>query len=110
MSFLISDSLTDIIDPKAFEEEEGFDVIGRIEISGKTYVIDGFMSDRKSFRVYADGSATEAVSLLSLKENETVRIVLGDEAFVAKGSLVQVGYESLPQGGRIIISMIVRDK
>ena len=109
MSFLVSDSISDIVDIASLEEE-GFDFLGKINIDGKDYVIDGFITDRKSIRVYAVGEPEDSISILKLRDNTVVKLVLADDAFVATGRITQVGYEFLPRGGRVIISMVVRDK
>ena len=110
MSLLISDSISDIVDIGSLSDDVGVDLIGKIEIGNRSYIIDGFISDKKSFRVQAQGSTEDAISTLNLRIGETVKITLGDEAFSATGQLTQVGYEFLPRGGRVIFSMIVRDK
>jgi hypothetical protein len=109
VSLLFSDSIADIIDVNSLEDE-GFDFLGKIDVNGTTYAIDGFITDRKSVRVYASGNPNDAISILNLRENADVKIELADGAFVASGRIAQVGYEFLPRGGRVIISMIVRDK
>lgn len=109
MSFLISDSISDIVDVASLEDE-GVDFLGKINVNGKDYIIDGFITDKKTIRVYAVGQPDDSISILNLKDDMVAKLVLADDAFVATGRIAQVGYEFLPRGGRVIISMIVRDK
>ena len=109
MSLLLSDSLIGVIDEKSLNDE-GFDFLGKIDINGASYIIDAFVTDRKSIRVHAEGKPEDAIGLLNLKEGMEAKLVLGDDSFVAKGRILQVGWENLPTGGRLVISMSVRDK
>lgn len=110
MSFLLSDSLVGIIDEDSLAGQDGFNFLGKIEISGRAYVIDAFVTDKRSIRVHAEGTASDAIDLTKLKEGCEATIILGDEAFVAKGKILQVGWDQTPTGGRLVISMCVRDK
>lgn len=110
MSFLVSESISDIIDIKSLEGDSGSGILGHITINKKEYAIDGFISDKKVMRVHALGESSDAISMLNMGEGAQAKIVLGDDDFVAKGPIAQTGYEILPHGGRIIISVIVRDK
>ena len=109
MSILLSDSLIGLVDERSLAGED-LDFIGKIDVNGQTYVIDAFVTDRKVIRVHALADPGIAIDLLSLRPDMTVKIVLGDDAFSASGKINQVGYERLPHGGRLVISMIVRDK
>lgn len=109
MSLLLSDSLEGVISEDDLLRE-GFDFLGKIYIAGKEYVIDAFITDRKSIRIHAEGEPEDAFRFLHLKPESEVRVVLGDDAFVAKGKLQQIGWENLPHGGRLVISVSVSNK
>lgn len=109
MSILLSDSLIGLVDEKTITDDE-LDFIGKISANGQTYVIDAFITDRKVIRVHALAEPSAAIDLLNLRPDLDVKITLGEDVFTASGKINQVGYEKLPHGGRLVISMIVRDK
>ena len=109
MSLLLSDSLVGLVDEKALEE--GYlDSVGNIQINGKSYEVDAFVTDRKVIRVHAVGGPEDAISILNLRNDIEAKVMLGEESFVASGKIQQIGFEQLPHGGRIVISVILRDK
>lgn len=108
MSLLLSDSLVGIVDEQDLIDEET--VCGTIKIVGDIYEIDSFLSDGKVIRVHASAALEDAIRLMSMKERQSGEIILGDRQFVASGKILQVGWEKLAHGKRLIISMNVRDK
>jgi len=109
MSLLLSDSLVGLVDEKALEE--GYlDTIGSIQVNEKSYEIDAFVTDRKVIRVHAVGDPEDAISILNLRNDIEAKVKLGDESFVSSGKIQQIGFEQLSHGGRLVISVILRDK
>lgn len=108
MSLLLSDSLMGIVNESDLVDEEV--ICGIIKIVGVSYEIDSFLSDGKVIRVHAAAELEDAIRLLAMKEGITGEIVMGEKQFIATGKILQVGWEKLPHGNRLIISMNVRDK
>ena len=109
MSLLLSDSLIGLVDEKQLEDES-LESLGSIQINGVSYAVDAFVTDHKVIRVHAIGEASSAISILNLRRGIDAKVTLGDEAYVASGKIQQVGFEMLPHGGRIVISIIISDK
>ena len=109
MSILLSDSLVGLVDEETLGDEN-LDFVGKINVNGQTYIIDAFVTDRKAIRVHAIAESEVAINLLNLRPDMEVKLTLGDDVFSATGKINQVGYERLPHGGRLVISMIMRDK
>jgi len=109
MSLLLSDSLIGLVDESTLDGDYS-DTIGAIHLNGKKYEIDSFVTDRKVIRVHAVGNSNDAISIMNLKQDLEAKISLGNDAYTASGKIHQIGFEQLSHGGRIIISVIVRDK
>jgi hypothetical protein len=109
MSLLLSDSLVGVLDEKSLTDEDA-PPVGKIKIEGKSYEIDAFISDRKVIRVHAIAEPDEAISLIKRTANLEANLILGEEDFVARGQILQVGWEKLSHGGRMVISLSIRDK
>lgn len=109
MSLLLSDSLIGLVDEKSLEDET-FDTFGKVQINNETYAVDAFVTDHKVIRIHAIADPKVAISLLNLRQGIEAKVTLGDDSFVASGKVQQIGFENLPQGGRIVISIAIRDK
>jgi len=109
MSLLLSDSLVGIVDEN-FLDGGNIDAVGNIQINGRSYEIDSFVTDRRVIRVHAIGASTDAIAILNLRQDMEAKVTLGDDAFVSTGRIQQVGFEQLSHGGRLVISVILRDK
>lgn len=109
MSLLFSDSLTGLLDEAALDDDSPA-IIGIIEIGAEKYEVDSFLTDGTIIRVHALGEPDAAISMARIFKGLKASITLGDNDFAASGSIKQVGWERLPHGNRIIISMSVRDK
>ena len=108
MSLLLSDSLVGVLDEKELLDES--EPCGVIRIGGDDYEVDAFLSDGKVIRVHVAAPVETAFRFLAVLPTVTGELILGDNAFVAKGKILQVGWERLPRGDRLVISMNVRDK
>lgn len=109
MSLLLSDSLIGLVDESTLGDDYS-DSIGSIHLNGKKHEIDSFVTDRKVIRVHAIGDSEDAISLINLKQDLEAKIVLGSDSCSFSGKIHQIGFERLSHGGRLIISVIVRDK
>lgn len=108
MSLLLSDSLVGVLDEKELLDEE--EPCGVIRIGGDDYEVDAFLSDGKVIRVHVAATVATALRFLAAMPTVTGELILGDKAYVAKGKVLQVGWERLAHGDRLVISMNVRDK
>lgn len=109
MSLLISDSLVGLLDEESLDESSSR-ILGKIKIGQKSFDIDSFLTDGKTIRVHAIGEIDDAIDLISSISGPKSSISLGDNDFAASGEIKQIGWERLPHGNRIVISMSVRDK
>lgn len=109
MSLLLSDSLVGLVDERSFEDSY-VEEIGSIQINGKKYEVDSFVTDRKVIRLHAIGSPADAIEMLRTNNDMDASISIGGDSFSAKGKVHQLGFEQLPHGGRLVISVILRDK
>ncbi len=109
MSLLLSDSLIGLVDEKQLEDES-LESLGSIQINGVSYTVDAFITDHKVIRVHAISDASAAISILNLRQGIDAKVTLGDEAYVVSGKIQQIGFEMLPHGGRIVISLTISDK
>jgi hypothetical protein len=108
MSLLLSESLVGVLDEQSLEEDEI--PCGIIKLGKDEYEIDAFISDGKVIRIHVAAPIETALRLLTTQLNTSCEIVLGDNDFTAKGKILQVGWEKLAHGNRLVISMNVRDK
>jgi|688.fasta_scaffold608785_3 hypothetical protein len=102
MSFLISDSLADLVDERTLMN--GFDILGEVILGDSKYVIDAYIADMKNIRFYAVAPPDVPLSLLDLSVGHEVRVKLG-EVFEATGKITQIGWDDTPRGGRVVFCM-----
>lgn len=109
MSLLLSDSLVGLVDEDSLSGN-GSHALGTVEIKGKTYAVDSFITDRKTIRVHAIGEFGDSISIMNLRDDVEAKVTLGEDEFIAKGRILQVGWERVNDGGRLVISVNMRDK
>lgn len=109
MSFLFSDSLAGIISEESLDDATPR-VLGKITVGKESYDVDAFLTDGAVMRLHAIGDVDDATGMISLVQKISADIKIGDNDLVASGIIRQVGWERLPHGNRIVISMSVRDK
>jgi hypothetical protein len=108
VSFLLSDSLIDVIDESSLEDDQ--DQMGNIKILDRTYEIDSFITDGKTFRLHVLASKSFALELAASGIGSDAIVTLGENVQKKKCKIQQVGIERLPHGDRVVLGVIVRDK
>ena len=108
MSLLLSDSLVGIVNERDLETEDPL-VCGEVTIGGIKYEIDAFLSDGRVIRVHSVAQLEDALDLLEQKTWGEAELKMGG-SFTARGKILQVGWEVLSHGGRLVISIGLRDK
>jgi hypothetical protein len=109
MSLLLSDSLVGVVNEQDLEDAEP-EVCGSIRIDEDEHEIDAFLSDGRAIRVHVVAQLEDALRLMRQKTWGNAELKLGTKAFTAQGKILQVGWEQLPHGGRLVISVGLRDK
>lgn len=109
MSLLFSDSLAGLIDEESLDETSQM-IIGSVSIGKSKFDIDAFLTDGKIISVHAIGESDDSIEIASSLAGLKASIVLGNGKFSATGDVKQAGWERLPHGNRVIISVSVRDK
>lgn len=106
MSLLLSDSLVGLVDERELMEIS----YGTLKIGADDFDIDGFLSDGKVIRVQAVADFDDAIRILKTGFTGQAHVDLSEGTYRAVGKVLQVGWERLSHGNRLVVSIQVRDK